>query len=124
MIRITMIFLCLLLAAAAAGRYKAEVSVRETHEEIRRLQQEKVQELRKIQTLRAELAYLESPERLAKIAEKKTDLKPLTGAQLLSGRQFAAAFGDPDAVPESGDPNLDDAIILHALAMADLARIE
>ena len=120
MIRITMLFLCLLLAAAAAGRYKAEVSVRESRQDIQKLQKEKAQELRKIQTLRAEIAYLESPERLAKIAVKTTDLQPLTGAQLLTADQFVAAFGDPDAVPSRRDPNLDDAIILHALAMADM----
>ncbi len=124
MIRITMLFLCFLLAAAAAGRYKAEVSVRETRQDIYKLQQEKAQELRKIQTLRAEIAYLESPERLAKIAEKKTDLRPLVGAQLLTADQFVAVFGDPDVIPAQRDPNLDDAIILRALAMADLAVVE
>lgn len=120
MIRITMLFLCLILAAAAAGRYKAEVSVRESRQDIQKLQKEKAQELRKIQTLRAEIAYLESPERLAKIAMKTTDLEPLTGAQLLTADQFVAAFGDPDAASSRRDPNLDDAIILHALAMADM----
>lgn len=124
MVRITMIFLCLLLAAAAAGRYKAEVSVRESREQIHQLKEEKGAELRKIQTLRAELAYLESPERLARIAEKKTDLRPLESSQLLTSEQFVAAFGDPQASPSKGQDKLDDAIILHALAMADLTIAE
>lgn len=96
MLRVTMLLLCLILAAAAAGRYKAEAAVRETREELRRLDRTKTQELTKIQVLRAEVAYLESPERLAAIAAKMTDLEPLTGAQLLTAEDFKVAFGEQD----------------------------
>jgi cell division protein FtsL len=96
MLRLTLLLLCLMLAAAAAGRYKAEAAVRETRNELRRLEKEKSNELSKIQPLRAEVAYLERPERLATIAEKVTDLEPLTGAQLLTAEDFQLAFGKPD----------------------------
>ena len=76
MIRISTIFLCLLLAAAAAGRYQAEVAVREARSELRNLEEQKAKELRAIQMLRAEVAYLESPDRLAKIARSETELRP------------------------------------------------
>jgi hypothetical protein len=102
MLRLTMILLCLMLAAAAAGRYQAEAAVRETRAELRRLDHEKSAELTKIKVLRAEIAYLESPDRLAAIAEKMTDLKPLSGAQLLSAQDFEVAFNEAPAEAEPG----------------------
>lgn len=117
MIRFTMVFLCLILAGAAAGRYHAEVRVKEKREEIKALEQEKARELAEIQLLRAEIAYLESPERLTKIAEKITDLAPLTGAQLLTADDFAVAFGREEA--PAAKPESDFDTILHAIALAD-----
>lgn len=125
MIRISTIFLCMLLAAAAFGRYRAEVSVKETRQEIERLDEAQQEARRAIQMLRAEIAYLENPERLARIAEAKTDLRPSDGLQTLSARQFAAAFGADDAmgVPEGKKPAEQD-VILHALTMAQLGLAE
>lgn len=93
MLRLTMLLLCFVLAGAAAGRYKAEAAVRETRNELRSLEREKAEETTKIQVLRAEVAYLENPERLATIAGKMTDLEPLSGAQLLTADDFRVAFG-------------------------------
>ena len=124
MIRITTIFLCLLLAAAAAGRYRAEVSVKETRAEIKRLETSKLEETRSIQMLRAEVAYLENPERLATIAETQTDLRPSDQEQILNARQFATAMNgeeaedEPDASVPPGD------VITNAIAMAQLADAE
>ncbi len=106
MMRLTMIMLCFILAAAAAGRYQAEAAVRETRNELRRLDHVKSQELTSIQVLRAEVAYLESPERLATVAAKITDLEPLSGAQLMTADDFRLAFGDgaaPDQLSSSSD---------------------
>ena len=125
MIRISTIFLCILLAAAAVGRYRAEAAVKEARQELERLDMEDVEQRRAIQMLRAEIAYLENPERLARIAEAKTDLRPSQGAQTLSAGQFAAVFGVDDALsePDAGDPGAH-AVILHALAMSQLGRVE
>ena len=121
MIRIATIFLCILLAAAAVGRYRAEVSVREARQELERLEAAKLEELRDIQMLRAEIAFLENPERLAKIATAKTDLRPSHGGQTVTARQFAAAFADEDApLSDEPQPSKND-VILHALKMAQLA---
>lgn len=125
MVRITMILLCFLLAAAAAGRYQAEVSVRQVRQEINALDSARVRELSQIQVLRAEIAYLESPERLAKIAAQITDLEPLTGAQLMTADEFLVAFGDAPATPGEvlpGAPKQD--VIQQALAMADVGFAE
>ena len=120
MIRITTIFLCVLLAAAAWGRYKAEVSVRETRQEIEKLNVSIVDESRKIQILRAEIAYLENPERLEKVAQTKTDLRPSERTQLLSARQFAAAFNDDVMLADDEPSAPSNDVILNAIAMAQL----
>lgn len=120
MLRVTMLLLCLILAAAAAGRYKAEAAVRETRDELRRLDRTKAQEVTKIQVLRAEVAYLESPERLAAIATKMTDLEPLTGAQLLTAEDFKVAFGERDRGSRSDASTREHAVEVAAIEAAPL----
>lgn len=124
MVRITMIMLCFLLAAAAAGRYQAEVSVRETRREIESIDRAVAKELSEIQVLRAEVAYLESPDRLAKIAARHTALQPLGGAQLMTADEFLIAFGDRDVAPAQTKPPAGRDVILHAIAMADLGTVQ
>ncbi|GJL91532.1 cell division protein FtsL [Hyphococcus sp.] len=121
MIRITTIFLCILLAAAAFGRYRAEVSVRELREDIERIETSQADELRSIQMLRAEIAFLENPERLAKVAAAKTDLRPSSGDQLVNAPEFASLIGDDEFADDEAAPAPDGDVILHALAMAQLA---
>lgn len=106
MVRLTMVFLCLLLAAAAAGRYQAEVAVRDSRNEIARLKSERAMELQQIETLRLDIAYLESPNRLAQLAEKLTDLRPLATPQLMTADRFRVAFAaDPAAeTPPQASP--------------------
>lgn len=108
MIRISMVMLCMVLFGAAAGRYKAEASVRAVDAEIRELAAQKVAQQRAIQVLRTELAQLESPDRLAELAEAHTELKPLSGAQLLTSDDFLVAFGRPET-PDSDFANSGDA---------------
>ncbi len=124
MIRITTIFLCVLLAAAAFGRYRAEVSVRELREDIKRIETSQVEELRSIQMLRAEIAYLENPDRLARVAAAKTDLRPSTGDQLVNAPEFAALIGGSDYIAGEEAPAPDGDVILHALAMAQLTDVQ
>lgn len=99
MIRLSFIILCLLLVGAVAGRYKAETAVRETRRAIERVEADKEAELREIQVLRAEVAYLESPERLAEVAASATDLEPLSGRQLMTASDFVAEFSVKPAEP-------------------------
>ncbi len=110
----------MLLAAAAAGRYRAEVSVKETRAELKRLEISKTQEQQSIQMLRAEVAYLENPNRLSKIAQAKTNLRPSVQDQLLSARQFATKMdGDEaDELPYQDRAPID--AISNAIAMAQV----
>ena len=121
MIRVTTVFLCLLLAAAAAGRYRAEEAVRNIRMELRQLETSKLDEQRQIQMLRAEVAYLENPERLDKIAKAKTQLRPSETSQILTAEEFLASFGDHDVAAEPADTPINNDVILHALAMANVA---
>ncbi len=118
MIRLTLILLCLILAAAAAGRYKAEVAVRDVRSEMVQIDHKKAAEANKIQVLRAEIAYLESPERLAEIAERVTDLKPLSGAQLMTADDYLLAFGDE--TKERDGAKTDEKEQAKAVTVADL----
>ncbi len=124
MVRLTMIMLCFLLAAAAAGRYQAEVSVREAKREIEELDRAKAKELSQIQVLRAEVAYLESPDRLAKIASRITDLEPLSGKQLLTADEFLIAMGEAGAVAPPPIAMPHDDPIKKAIAVAELSLAE
>lgn len=124
MIRLSMFVFWLLLLAAVAGRYQAEVSVRDARAELKRLQQEKSEEIREIQILRAELAYLESPDRLAGLAERLTELEPLSGAQLLTADDFLLAFGDAgNARAARLDQRRDANPAAPSLAVADLGAL-
>jgi hypothetical protein len=120
MVRATMILLCFLLLAAAAGRYRAEVSVREAQKQLKALENEKAQELSRIQVLRAEVAYLESPERLAKVAARYTDLAPLAGHQMMTADEFVLALAGGGAPAAAGSPSAESAQP-RALAMAEAA---
>lgn len=118
MIRITTLFLCVLLAAAAWGRYRAEEEVRKTRAELEKLEISAIDERRAIQMLRAEIAYLENPARLAKVADMRTDLRPSDQSQLLSARQFVVAMGGDDAMTEELDAPPPSNVITNAVAMA------
>jgi len=148
MMRVTTIFFCLLLAGAAAGRYRAEVAVRGVEERLDALENAAAEERGKIQVLRNEVAYLESPERLAALArENDLALAPMRGEQILAAEAFSAQYGDgvvgsgapeaPEPAPARRDeapamaeertgpargptPALDDSLIMHALAMAEI----
>ncbi len=126
MVRVTMIFLCLILAAAAAGRYQAEVRVRQAREALAEIEAAKAREEEQIRLLRAEIAYLEGPERLSLIAEKVTELKPLTGAQLMTAEDFSLAFGESaggsPAKPGRGAPPAPEPIAVASAAPAAAAN--
>jgi cell division protein FtsL len=123
MFRITTIFLCVLLAAAAVGRYRAEQSVQKTRMELERLETARLDEVQQIQLLRAEVAYLENPERLAKIARAKTDLRPSEPVQMVSVQQFVVAMTGTDALPiDTGAAPSE--IITNAIAMAQLSAAD
>ena len=105
MFRITSIFLCALFLAAVAGRYSAEESVSAANEALQQLDAEYADEARRVQMLRAEIAYLESPERLAKVARATTDLRPPPADALLTAQEFKSAMIGDEAAPAGAAPS-------------------
>ena len=104
------------LAAAVAGRYRAEIAVKSTEDEIGVVETAIEDAEREVRALETSKAYLERPERLEKIALDGTDLEPLSHTQIVSAAEFVAQF-DPKADP-NGDPSLyyPDQVIRQALA--------
>lgn len=121
MFRLTSIFLCALFLAAVAGRYSAEESVSAAQEALAQLDAEYADEARRVQMLRAEIAYLEGPERLAKVARATTDLRPPAPDALLSARQFRSAMIGEDTAPAPAPTPLHSDVIENAIAMVQLA---
>lgn len=113
------IFLFVLFAVTAFARYRIEVAVVQAQAEMDRIEASAAALSRSIQMLRAEIAYLENPDRLARIAGLKTQLRPSTASQAVDAVQFAAAFDrdHPVLMPE-GDEHDGEDIIFYALAMA------
>ena len=93
MMRLSMIFLVLILIGAAAGRYRAEVEMRHMRGEIRKLENARQEAASDIVVLRAEIAYLESPARLARIAGLVTSLQPLNSKQMMRRDEFLTWVG-------------------------------
>lgn len=124
MFRITTIFLCALFLAAVAGRYSAEESVQNAREELLRLEAEQVEEIRQVKMLRAEIAYLENPERLARIAKATTDLRPPVADELLTANEFRNAMLGEGEEPQRARPLPADSVITNAIAMVQLADEE
>ncbi len=91
--RLSLFVLCVLLFAAAAGRYHAEAGLRAVEREIASLEARREASAREIQMLRAEIASLENPDRLADLAAAHTELRPLSSAQFLTADDFMIAFG-------------------------------
>ena len=120
MFRITSIFLCALFLAAVAGRYSAEESVSAAQEELQRLDAEYAEEMRRVQMLRAEIAYLEGPERLAKVARATTDLRPPEPEALLTARQFRSAMIGDESQPGAPNAGPSNNVIENAIAVAAL----
>ncbi|MEL6360105.1 MAG: hypothetical protein AAFR21_03405 [Pseudomonadota bacterium] len=111
MIRPTFIILVGVLIALSTLSNRVDVAVHETRSEIAELERERDDLTGNMQLLRAEIAYLESPERLAGLAENFTELEPLAGQQLMTSDEFRVVFSSrpfPDdaseATPVAADP--------------------
>lgn len=122
MMRISTLFFCLLLAAAAVGRYKAEAGVRADRAAILEVEQQIAEEEQKIGELKLQVEVLESGPRLAQLATHRLDLVPAQPVQLADAREFAYLL-DTDyrrqTAPAAGG---DSDFIINAIAMADFGK--
>lgn len=122
MLRISTLFFCLLLAAAAVGRYKAEANVRADKAEIRSIESQIAAEEQKISELKLQVEVLESGPRLAQLASHRLDLVPARSAQLADARKFAMLIEAGDAATIAPRSRGNGDFIINAIAMADFGQ--
>ena len=112
------IFLTLLLAAAAAGRFHAEAEVRRSEREIERLDREADVLSANVERVRLDVEVLESAGRLSKLNASNLALGTVRAEQLLDDRSLAGVIGLPSEGIESPvAPGVD--VIGNAIGMAD-----
>ena len=119
MMRISTLFFCLLLAAAAVGRYKAEAAVRADKSAISEIEQQIREEQQKISELKLEVDVLESGPRLARLASHRLALVPARPVQLADAGDMASLIdaGPARFIQPARGGNSD--FIGNAIAMAD-----
>ena len=120
MIRFSTIFFCLILAAAAVGRYRAEAGVRAERDNISRIEQQIDRQRAKISKLQLEVEVLESPKRLTELGATRDGLRPIQPRQVLTAEKFAALMGEENTHSGEGSEHF----IADAIVMADIAGQE
>ncbi|MBC6402655.1 MAG: hypothetical protein GDA39_03445 [Hyphomonadaceae bacterium] len=93
--------LFLVAVALAFGLYGIKINVQGARAEVRSLMQSLEAEQIKIDLLLAEIALLENPERLGKIARDKLDVIPISVEQTLTEVDIAATFSLREGALES-----------------------
>lgn len=122
MIRVSTIFFCLLLAAAAAGRYQAEAKVRADKLEINKLEEQIADEEYRIGQLQLEVEVLESGQRLSQLAARELALTSVKPYQLQTADEFALLLEMPVAAVAQPAVDVNSDFIVDAIAMADFAK--
>ncbi|MEL7030532.1 MAG: hypothetical protein AAGL49_15295 [Pseudomonadota bacterium] len=82
MMRVIAVLALCVFAAAAVGRYRTEIAVKEAQARLADLRLDVEEQKRRIAVLRAELAHLEDPERLRQLAARHTELEAVKVVQL------------------------------------------
>jgi hypothetical protein len=100
-----------LLAASAFFAYRVNYAAMDAYDRVARLQAQIAQEQEAIAVLRAELAFLTSPERLADLLARRGEALALAP---MTGESFAAAVDIPFPPPEAFWARPDPAIFLPA----------
>jgi cell division protein FtsL len=114
--RFLTIFLCVMLAATAIGRFRAEAAHRSTFGELRATQGERAAAELEEHRLRLEVEVLESATRLGEVNAQTVRMAPARPEQFEGEADFAAAIGREISRP--GTPFASDTIG-NAIAMSD-----
>jgi len=90
--------------ALAIGLYRAKSEAQDARERVEALQAEITEQRRAVAVLRAEIAYLERPERLRALSRKYLGLESLKPGQELDLEAVLMKLQEPEA--EADDPEL------------------
>ncbi|MEX0921913.1 MAG: hypothetical protein WDZ84_03995 [Rhodovibrionaceae bacterium] len=96
MIRLSMVFWLAAIAVAAIFLYEIKHEVQDLEEQLAEVHGEILRDQEAIQVLKAEWSYLNRPARIAELADRYLELKPIQAAQI-------ASFGE---VPQAPAPEL------------------
>ena len=92
MIRISMVFWLAAIAVAAIFLYELKHEVQDLEDQLAEVHGEILRDQEAIQVLKAEWSYLNRPARIAELADRYLELKPLDAKQI-------ASFGDVPLAP-------------------------
>lgn len=110
--------LCVLLALAAAGRFKAEAGVREARGDLAAVEAALAEAEDRGERLRLEVEVLESPTRFEEVNEQTLRLEAPRAEQLTTYEDFSEMVGRPVSGP--GAP-ADSDVIGNAITFSDPA---
>lgn len=99
---IALVFACVL----AVALYRAKTEAQDARERVDTLQAQIMEERRSTAVLRAEIAYLERPERLRALARKYLGLDSVSPEQEVDLETVLMKLQGPDAVHEVPQPSL------------------
>ncbi len=112
MIRLSMVFWLAAIAVSAIFLYEIKHEVQDLEERLAEVHGEILRDQEAIQVLKAEWSYLNRPRRIAELADRYLDLKPLEASQI-------ASFGEMPAAPEIQYTNDAQAVSAPAAPAAD-----
>lgn len=100
MIRLSMVFWLAALAVAAIFLYELKHRVQDLEEQLAEVHGEILRDQEAIQVLKAEWSYLNQPSRIAELADRYLDLKPIEASQIASFQEVPEA-PVPEPAPQT-----------------------
>ncbi len=90
--RMTAFILFVIGVSLTVGLYYVKTRAQSAKKEVRRLERLISQEEASLQVLKAEIAYLENPQRLMELSEQHLGLKPIANDNVISISDIAVRF--------------------------------
>lgn len=107
MIRVSMLIWLIVAGAVAVGLYQMKYEVQRLEEKLGEVRGEIREDREALHVLEAEWSYLNRPERLARLARKHLDLRPVQSGQITRVAQLPPRITRPDTTGEANRPSLD-----------------
>jgi len=96
MMRVSLVIWLIVVTAVAVGLYHVKYEVKRLEAELDRVNREIREEREALHVLEAEWSYLNRPRRLARLAEKHLDMRPLQPEQIVRVAQLPPRITRPE----------------------------